>query len=90
MTINKLEAYAKIKDSDGKFFTARFIKKDGSLRTMTARLGVRKGLTGTGLAFNPLSYLLIPVFDIQKHEYRMINLNTMLYLKTEGEEYNVI
>jgi hypothetical protein len=31
-----------------KFFNVTFLKKDGSLRTMTARLGVSKGVKGTG------------------------------------------
>lgn len=36
----------------GKFFTVTFIKKDGTIRKMNARLGVTKGLTGKGMAYN--------------------------------------
>ncbi len=31
-----------IEQSNGKFFTATFVKKDGTQRQMTARLGVEK------------------------------------------------
>jgi len=36
--------------TNGKFFTIKFIKKDGTLRKMTCRTGVSKGVTGKGLA----------------------------------------
>jgi hypothetical protein len=35
-----------------KIFSVDFIKKDGSLRTMIARLGVRKHLQGGTLKYN--------------------------------------
>ena len=38
-----------IKSTKGKFFSVTFIKKDGSVRKMTARLGVRKGINGKDL-----------------------------------------
>jgi len=50
-----------------RMFSVTFIKKDGSLRRMVARLGVRKGL--------------MVVFDMHKKEFRMINLNTIVELK---------
>ena len=37
-----------IKNTNGKFFTCFFVKKDGTLRKMTARVGVKKGLANTG------------------------------------------
>ena len=37
-----------IKNTNGKFFTCLFVKKDGTLRKMTARVGVKKGLANNG------------------------------------------
>jgi len=88
-TLNKLEAYVKILDTKGKIFTAEFIKKDGSLRVMNCRLGVTKGVNGKGMSYKPLQRLLMPVFDMQKKEFRMINLNTMYSLQTNGVKYRV-
>lgn len=34
--------------STGRMFTVTFVKEDGTLRTMTGRTGVRKGVKGTG------------------------------------------
>jgi hypothetical protein len=67
--------------TNGKFFSVSFIKKDGTTRKMTARLGVKKNLKGVGLKFNPSEKNLIVVFDIHKKAYRMINLLTILTFK---------
>jgi hypothetical protein len=65
----------------GRFFSVSFIKKDGTTRKMTARLGVKKDIKGVGLKFNPTERNLIVVFDIHKKAYRMINLSTILTFK---------
>lgn len=67
--------------TNGKFFSVSFIKKDGSERKMTARLGVKKDIKGVGLKFNPTERNLIVVFDIHKKAYRMINLSTIFKFK---------
>jgi len=73
--------------NSGKIFTAKFIKKDGSLRTMNCRMNVKKHTKGVGLSFNPFEKGLLPVFDLQKEAYRFINLNTLQSVKFGGEEY---
>jgi hypothetical protein len=88
--LNKLEAYAKIVTSKGKIFTAEFVKKDGTLRRMNCRLGVKKGITGKGLKFVPMEKLLLPVFDMQKDEYRMINLDTVYALTISKVRFMVV
>lgn len=65
----------------GRIFSVTFIKKDGSLRRMVARLGVRKGVKGVGMSFSPSDKGLMVVFDMHKREFRMINLNTIVELK---------
>jgi len=72
-----------ILSTNGKIFGVTFIKKDGTTRNMTARLGVRKNLKGVGLSFNPDERNLIVVFDMRKKAYRMINLSTIISMKYE-------
>jgi len=73
-----------IKGTKGKFFSVEFVKKDGSTRKMTARLGVRKGINGKGLAFNPAEKDLMVVWATDKKNYRFINLKTITALKVNG------
>lgn len=73
-----------IRGTKGKFFSVCFIKKDGSIRKMTARLGVRKGITGKGLSFNPSEKDLMVVWATDKKNYRMINLKTISSIKFNG------
>jgi len=87
--ITKEQAKQLIKDTRGKFFTATFIKKDGTTRVMNARLGVKAYLKGGELPYDPESKGLIPVFDIPKREYRMINLDTLTNLKIGNNTYQV-
>jgi len=67
--------------TNGRFFSVSFIKKDGTTRKMTARLGVKKNIKGVGLKFNPSEKNLIVVFDVHKKAYRMINLLTIFKFK---------
>ena len=59
----------------GAFFTCTFRKKDGTLRKMVARTGVKKGLTGTGRTWEKEN--LVTVWDIEAKGYRHINLETL-------------
>jgi hypothetical protein len=70
-----------IQSTNGKFFTAVFRKKDGTLREMNCRLGVVKHLKG---GENTKAHLdqYINVFDAQKGAYRTINLDTLISIKT--------
>jgi len=71
----------KILQKGGRIFSVTFIKKDGTIRRMAARLGVRKGVKGVGLRFKPEDKGLMVVFDMNKREFRMINLNTIIELR---------
>ncbi len=89
--ISKLEAAQKIRDTKGRMFTVTFIKKsNGEKRVMNARLGVKAYLRGGVLPYDPNTKGLIPVYDIQTKEYRMINIQGIVNLKTGGIEYNVV
>lgn len=88
-TINKQEAEAMIIATRGRFFTASFIKKDGSNRIMNARLGVRSYLKGGSLPYDPKKFNYLPVFDTRLREYRILNLNTLTSLTVGGKTYLV-
>ena len=74
-----------INNTKGKFFTVTFVKKDGTIRTMTARTGVKKGVNGNGLKFNPSERNLKVVWSCDAESFRMINLNTILGIKFKGK-----
>jgi plasmid rolling circle replication initiator protein Rep len=72
-----------------KIFSAVFIKKDGTLREIVCRLGVKKHLKGGELKYSPDDYNYLTVFDMQKEQYRMINVNTLKSIKVDGVTYDV-
>mgnify|MGYP000229741370 CR=1 FL=1 len=73
------------KELGNKFFSVEFIKKDGTLRKMVCRLGVKKGVTGKGMTYAPNDRQLLNVYDVQKKAFRMINLNTLKAIKYRGK-----
>jgi hypothetical protein len=74
-------------NSDGKIFRVEFIKRTtGEVRVMVARLGVSKGVTGVGLKFDPLAKGLLTCFDMQKGQFRTINLDSVTSLRLAGKE----
>jgi hypothetical protein len=71
------------------YFTVMFIKKDGSERVMNAQKGVTKHLVGGDLKYDAKSKGLITVYDPKAPGYRMINKNTLKWIKARGTKYNV-
>ena len=96
--ISKAKATELMHNSRGKVFGVRFIKRTtGESRNMSARLGVRKylknpdGYSGdNGLKFSPSSKNLQVVFDMNKGQYRMVNLEGLVNLKINKEEFEII
>ena len=65
---------------NGQFFTVEFIKKDGTLRKMNCRTGVKKYLSNNGKNIKitkPIENGILRVYDIKKGAYRSINLDTV-------------
>ncbi len=91
-TINRTLAPLKLIDciNDGHIFFVEFTKKDGSTRRMTCRKGVSKGVTGKGMSYRPLGKGLLNVFDMDKQEYRMINLLELTKFTVNKKKYLVI
>ena len=87
--INRSDILNLLKDNRSEIFSVVFLKKNGELRPMTCRFGVKKHLKGGNLAFNPLERNLLVVFDMQKEGYRMINLETLMLITMKGVQYHV-
>lgn len=87
--VSRLKIIKVIEDTKGKIFAVQFIKKDGTLRMMLARLGVKKNLKGGTNGANAQNSL-ITVWDMAKGGYRMVNLETLLTLKVNGITYEVV
>tara|TARA_R100001463_G_scaffold7129_3_gene22693 strand:+ start:412 stop:693 length:282 start_codon:yes stop_codon:yes gene_type:complete len=88
-TINKNKAKELIYKSNGSIFSSLFIKKNGEHRLLTGRTKVKKYLKDNPKPppFEPSKYNLIRVFDMQKEDYRMINLNTLIKLNINKTKY---
>jgi hypothetical protein len=77
---------AQIQTAENTIFSVEFIKKDGTVRNMVARLNVKKGVNGNGMSYDPIAKGLLPVWDMQKNAFRMIQLKTVTKLQIKGEE----
>ena len=89
MEINRETAKKYIYETNGRFFSAVFIKKDGKKRLMICRTKVKKYVKGVGLRFKPQNKGLMTIFDLTKGEYRFLNLNTLERLKINGRKYTI-
>ena len=73
--------------TNGKIFSAVFVKKNGEKRKMVCRQGVAKYVKGVGLKFKPEERDLIGVLDMHKKAYRFINVKTLEQIKVKGIQY---
>ena len=90
-TITTDKAKELIKETNGKIFSSTFIKKDNSIRTLTCRLGKRyKSQTGREAPYKASNYNLLPVYDMTKKAFRMLNFNTLLTLTINKNKYKII
>lgn len=71
-----------LENTNGRFFTVEFTKKDGTVRKMNARLGVTKHLKGGDCTLNREQFII--VFDMQAKGYRAINRDTILTVSCDG------
>ena len=81
--------YVDLMESNGLIFRAEFTMKDGSQSVLVGRTRVSKGVTGAGMSYDPESKGLMPVFDMQKKAWRMVNTRTMTSLKCGGIDINI-
>lgn len=72
-----------IEQSNGKMVTVTFVKKNGNVRVLNGRLGVKKYLKGN---LNTKSSDYITIYDVKNKGYRSINRDTILGLRAGGVE----
>jgi len=90
-TITTDKAKELIRETNGRIFSSTFIKKDNTIRTLTARLGKKyKSKTGREAPYKAQNYNLLPVYDMRIKEFRMINFNTLLTLTINKINYKII
>ena len=91
LEISQDQAITMIQNTNGRFFGVDFQKKNSDeVRVMNARTGVSRYVTGGGLKFDATQKGLIPVYDIINKGYRMININGLMKLRTNGETYIIV
>lgn len=73
---------------NGKIFSVTFRKKNGELKTMRARMGVKSHLKGGELTYSPASRNNIIVFSMDDNGYRTVNVDRIIRLKANGIEFN--
>ena len=87
-TINTDKAKELINLSNGRIFSAVYIKKDNTHRLINARLGKQyKSKTGKETHYKPKEFNLLPVYDMKIKAFRMINFNTLLTLSINKTKY---
>jgi hypothetical protein len=87
-TINRTRAKELIKESKGLIFSTTFIKKDNTIRTLTSRTGKQyKSKTGRKAPYKAENYDLIPLYDMRKKAFRMLNPNTLITLSINKTKY---
>ena len=91
MNITTEEAKELIRETNGRIFSSTFVKKDNSIRTLTARLGKKyKSKTGRKAPYKAKEYNLLPVYDMRIKAFRTLNFNTLLTLTINKNKYKII
>lgn len=77
-----MQLFNAIYDSNGRFLTVEFMKKDGSLRKINGRLGVKKYLRGGKATIDNNKFIIF--YDLKNKGYRAINKESILSVCTTG------
>jgi hypothetical protein len=80
-----------IKSTKGRFFSVVFIKKDGSIRKLNGRIGVKSHMkTGhrESLTYN-FTQPYVCVWDAQKKAYRNVNLDTIYHIRLNNQYFKI-
>jgi len=89
--VNLITAIQLLDSITNQIFTVKFVKRSNNeLRVMNCRKKVKKHLKGGKLNYSPIENNLLPVFDLQKNDYRMINLRSLVSLTINKTTYQVI
>jgi len=73
--------------NDGRFFSIKFRKADGSIRKMIARTGVKRDLKGNP-RYNPDDHNIFVVWSVNDNAYRSIRVDRVFEVKANGVTYS--
>jgi len=76
-----------VKFVGNRFFTVKFVKKNGVDRVMTCRLNVNKHSKGGQQSSNPNEYLV--GWEPATNQYRNISIETLQWVKCRGLEIDL-
>lgn len=86
--INTDKAKELISQSNGRIFSTTFIKKDNTVRTLTARTGKQyTPKTDRKAPYKAKEFNLLPLYDMRIKDFRMLNFNTLLTLTINKTKY---
>ena len=87
MNMTKIDAVKNtIELTKGRFFVVTFIKADGTIRKMTTRTGVKKGIKGTGVPMK--SDDTIRLYDVNIQQYRTVKPSKVIDVQCGSLSYN--
>lgn len=79
-----MEKLIELLKETGGIFNVKFYKQDGTLRSINARFGVRKGVNGKGLRYDPYERNNIIVFSMNDNGFRTVKLDNVVSIKFNG------
>lgn len=75
-------------ETQGRIISVYFRKRsNGAMRRMICRRDVRQHLRGGTLPYSASQHNLLPVFDMEKCEYRNVNLDGLVSFNIGGETF---
>lgn len=90
MIIKKTDVHNFLRGLNGKFFTIEFTKRTtGEHRVMRATTNYKSKLVGGVLKYDADAKNLIPVWDMEKKQFRSIPTDAVLKIRALGTEYEV-
>tara|TARA_R110000851_G_scaffold92414_1_gene201664 strand:- start:112 stop:390 length:279 start_codon:yes stop_codon:yes gene_type:complete len=89
-TITITRAKQLIKESKGLIFSTTYIKKDNTIRTLTSRTGKQyASKTGRPAPYKAEEFNMMPLYDMRKKAFRMLNFNTLITLSINKTKYKI-
>ena len=88
--LNRVHLESIIHKENGRFVSVDYFKEDGSLRTLTGRLGVKAYLKGGLNTVERADRPYLTMFDIQLLQYRTVNLSTVIAMRCNNIIYTVL
>lgn len=90
MESNKVNTITRlIENSNGKFMTVTFVKKDGQERTLNGRIGVHYNGEAAPSRFDAHIKPYLLLWEVKTRGFRRINLDTIKAINTAGVRFTL-